>query len=238
MVTTEFVFTLAAFQTGPVDLGSLEVSWVRVDGVSGTELVALPALVIESLVPPLETELRPLKPQAEIGGGPAMWQQDEVAVAAAAASALVLAGLLALWLRSRRHPLDAPDADTAIEDAARRELQAIGAAGLLARGEFDEYYGRISLAIREYLAARFRFPATALTTTELRSWMPGRGVERWQARLVQGLLERCDAAVYARRYPDPASADHDLTVALEIVEITREHRAAAPAPPAATEIRA
>lgn len=236
--TTEFAFTLAAFQTGPIALGSVEVSWVRADGASGSESVVLPTLVIESLVPPFETELRPLKPQAEIGGAPAAWQRDEVAVAAAAGSALVLAGLLALWLRSRRHPLSAPRADTAIEDAARRELQAIGAAGHLARGEFDEYYGRISLAVRQYLAARFGFPAIALTTTELRSRMPGRGVERWQARLVQGLLERCDAAVYAHRYPDPASADHDLTVALEIVEITREQLAGAPVPPATEEIRA
>ena len=47
------------------------------------------------------------------------------------------------------------------------------------------------------------------------------GVERWQARLVSGLLDRCDGAVYARRRPDPSSADHDLTVAYEIVELSR-----------------
>ena len=39
--------------------------------------------------------------------------------------------------------------------------------------------------------------------------------------LVAGLLERCDDAVYAHRYPDFASADHDLTVAYEIVELSR-----------------
>ena len=51
--------------------------------------------------------------------------------------------------------------------------------------------------------------------------MTGHGVDRWQARLVAGLLDRCDAAVYARRYPEPASADHDLTLAYEIVELGR-----------------
>lgn len=51
--------------------------------------------------------------------------------------------------------------------------------------------------------------------------MTSHGVDRWQARLVSGLLDRCDRAVYARQYPDPASADHDLTVAFEIVELSR-----------------
>jgi hypothetical protein len=51
-------------------------------------------------------------------------------------------------------------------------------------------------------------------------------VERWQARLVGGLLERCDAAVYAGQRPDPASADHDLTVAFEIIELARPRASA------------
>jgi hypothetical protein len=55
--------------------------------------------------------------------------------------------------------------------------------------------------------------------------MTSHGVDRWQARLVSGLLERCDLAVYARQYPDPASADHDLTVAFEIVELSRPQAA-------------
>jgi len=221
-VVTEFAFMLAAFQTGPISLGALEVSWVRDDGLSGQESVTPPPLVIESLAPPLETTLRPLKPQAEVGGAPAAWQRTEVAVAAGGAGAVALAGLLALWLRSRRGAAAHFSADTAAEDAARRALEAIGAEGLLARGAIEEYYGRISLVTREYLERRFAFPATALTTRELQQRMAPAGVERWQARLVHGLMERCDAAVYAHRHPELASADHDLTVALEIVEITRE----------------
>ena len=78
--------------------------------------------------------------------------------------------------------------------------------------------------VRTYLAARFWFNATALTTRELRERFDAAGIGRWQARLADGLLERCDAAVYARARPDPASADHDLTVAYEIVELSRPRR--------------
>ena len=47
------------------------------------------------------------------------------------------------------------------------------------------------------------------------------GFERFQALLVGRVLDRCDAAVFARRYPDPVSADQDLTAAYEIVELSR-----------------
>ncbi len=79
----------------------------------------------------------------------------------------------------------------------------------------------IAAVVRRYLSERIGFNAHALTTEELERRMTANGVDRWQARLVGGLLERCDAAVYAHRFPDPASADHDLTVAYEIVELSR-----------------
>ena len=62
---------------------------------------------------------------------------------------------------------------------------------------------------------------SALTTAELDQSAEDAGIGRWQARLATGLLQRCDAAVYARSRPDPASADHDLTVAYEVVELSR-----------------
>jgi hypothetical protein len=74
--------------------------------------------------------------------------------------------------------------------------------------------------VRSFLQEEFGLGARALTTPELQQRMVALGVERWQARLVSGLLDRCDGAVYAHRRPDPASADHDLTVAFEIIELS------------------
>lgn len=111
--------------------------------------------------------------------------------------------------------------DTSVEDAARARLDTLAAANTLGAGDYDRYYGELAEVVRDYLEARFVFAATALTTPELERLMTGHGVERWQARLVGGLLERCDAAVYAGQRPEPASADHDLTVAFEIIELAR-----------------
>jgi hypothetical protein len=113
------------------------------------------------------------------------------------------------------------------EDQARRLLEEMARANPLAGGDYDTYYGTISAVIRGYLQQRFDFSATALTTRELERRMTSHGVERWQARLVGGLLDRCDSAVYARRHPDPASADHDLTVAFESIELSRRPDATA-----------
>jgi hypothetical protein len=58
--------------------------------------------------------------------------------------------------------------------------------------------------------------------------MVRRGMDRWQARVVGGLLDQCDAVVYAHYRPAVERADADLTAAYEIIEMTRPG-AAAPA---------
>jgi hypothetical protein len=113
------------------------------------------------------------------------------------------------------------------ETSARQRLDVLAASDPLSRRDYDTYYGTIAEVVRDYLQARFGFGARALTTTELQQRMVTMGVERWQARLVSGLLDRCDAAVYARSRPDPSSADHDLTVAYEVIELSRPVEAVA-----------
>ncbi len=106
------------------------------------------------------------------------------------------------------------------EDAARRALDVAGA-GFVADGDYEAYYGRLSTTVRNYLTQRFEFPAFALTTLELQARMTSRGMDRWQARLAGGLLDQCDAVVFARYRPAAERADADLTAAYEIVEMSR-----------------
>ena len=79
----------------------------------------------------------------------------------------------------------------------------------------------MAVTLRNYLTERFGFPAFALTTTEMQDEMVRRGIDRWQARIVGGLLNQCDAVVYARYRPAIERADADLTAAYEIVEMSR-----------------
>ncbi len=229
-LVTVFSYLLAGFALGELTPGALRVSWLHADGAAGSIEVAAPPLIVRSTLTAGDTELRPLKPQIGIEGAPPAWRRP--ASVAALAVVLLSAGVAA-WVvrvRRRRAPPEAIEAaPSGPEVAARRRLDRLASARALENGDFDGYYGTISTVVRGFLEERFEFRATALTTVELQSRMVARGVDRWQARLVGGLLDRCDAAVYAHRYPDPLSADHDLTVAYEIVELSRPPSLVSPA---------
>ena len=224
---TEVAFTVAAFELGAQQLDELRVFWLREDGSSG-ELRATPApFEVTSALAGDPSQLRPLKPQATFGEPPPGWLRPAIA----GGVLLVVAAVVLLGVRRwlRRAPAPAPPAEqheVAPETAARRRLEELAAGGTLASGDYERFYGTLSVVLRDYLEERFAFTATALTTPELDREMGDHGVERWQARLAGGLLDRCDAAIYASRYPDPSSADHDLTVAFEVVALSRARRAA------------
>ncbi|MEZ4553517.1 MAG: hypothetical protein R3B59_06360 [Dehalococcoidia bacterium] len=219
---SQFEFVVAAFGLGAQQLPPLLLNWIDESGVSGEQTVEAPPFMVASTVDPGDAQLRPLKPQMSIEDAPVAWQWPATAVAT---TTMLLAAVATVFLLRRRRPAAVPAAATevavSIEDAARNRLAAMASEQPLAVGNYDAYYGTISGVVRGYLEERFAFRATALTTPELERRMTGQGVERWQARLVGGLLDRCDAAVYAGRRPDPASADHDLTVAFEIIELSR-----------------
>ena len=93
-----------------------------------------------------------------------------------------------------------------------------GGAGALLDSDPVAAYRALAFAVRRHLAEQYGFPARALTASELERRMEAEGLDRWQARLVAGLLENCDAVVYAGYRPAPERRRHDLTMAREIVE--------------------
>lgn len=224
---TSFILVLAPFALGTVEVGDFILQALREDGSAQDFGGALPALSVRQTVRQGDGELRPLKPQATIAGAPPAWLRPALLGGALLVACVVLAtAFVALRRRWRRGAIALlpPLPPATAEDAARRQLDALGAHDLLTAGDLEGYYGRLSSVVRAYLEERFEFRATALTSSELARRMAAEGLDRWQIRLVSGLLERCDAAVYARRYPPLPSADHDLTLAYEIVEFARPRR--------------
>lgn len=223
-VVTSYAFRYQLFmrggQDGEVGAGQLSLRWLREDGSTGVVTTGSPVLTVVPIRQPGDVELRPLKAQVSIPGAPPAWVTP-VAVAAAVVLTLAAAVLAGLWWRGRRRT-EAPAVPSMDAEArARARLDALRHERLGTDEAYQAYYGTLALTVREYLGERFEFNASALTASELERRMTSHGVDRWQARLVGGLLERADRAVYAREYPDPASADHDLTVAYEIVELSR-----------------
>jgi hypothetical protein len=224
---TETTFRYQLFTLGAVSAAPVSIRWIDEAGESGAFEIPGPQVTVVSVRAPGDEALRPLKPPLEVAGAPPAW----VVPGGVALLVLVLLALGAVIVRRlrRRVPEAEQEALDVPERSARERLASVQHAGLPDEAEFQRFYGTIASVVREYLGERFGFNATALTSSELETRMTGHGVDRWQARLVSGLLERCDRAVYARHYPDPESADHDLTVAFEIVELSR------PQPPKPSE---
>ena len=228
---TTFTWTVQPFLLEPIATGPVRLSWLRADGSNGDLAGPATTLIVTPTRSEKDEQLRPLKPQLGVAGAPPAWVRPAI-YGAATLAVVIIAALVTLWVRRRRaRHVEAPVIDVSPERTAREALDML-VAGAHDDESFQHYYGGIALAVRQYLSARFGFNAHALTTTELEQRMIAHGVDRWQARLVGGLLERCDAAIFARQYPNPASADHDLTVAYEIVELSRPQAAATPAPEA------
>ena len=168
--------------------------------------------VVETLPADAPLELSPLPPPAGIAGAESPFLKPAIALGVLAA-VLLLAGLTYLAVRwiARRPRKPAPA-------AAPRPRPDLAGAGAVLESDPVSAYRTLSAAVRRHLADTYGFPAVALTARELERRMEAEGVDRWQARLVGGLLENCDAVVYAGYRPATERRQADLTMALEIVE--------------------
>ena len=205
LVVASFVPGAAQFQ--PV------VSVVNGSEVTQRLLPLLTLTVRSGLGPNDPLEVSPLRPPAEIEGAESVLLRPAIALGAVVALFAVAAALFFVARRVARRP--------------RRQVvepqpvllppTLTGAEGLIEHDPVGAYR-TLSSVVRGALGSKYGFPATSLTTPELKRRMEAAGVDRWQARLVGGLLDECDAVVYAGYRPAGERRDADLNMAREIVE--------------------
>ncbi len=217
---TTIAYTLAAFRTGDLTIPPQSITYRGPSG-SGTLTTSAIPVTIVSVLSPLDTELRPLKAQIDLGDpapSPVVPTLFIAAFAALTAFGYVLArraaGIVPAPARASRVVVARPSA----HDIARTALDAIAAADLAA--DAPEYYARIAATVRTYLSARFDFPAYAMTRRELERSATTSGIDRWPARIIANLLEQCEAVEFATFRPAPERRTADLTAASEIIELT------------------
>jgi hypothetical protein len=215
------VYEVAAFRVGTVELPALTVTARLPDG-STTAVQTQPVPInVQSVIPPGEnpTDVRDLKPQVSFPPVSGVNTRTVALIVAAIALALALAILvLRRLLRRRVDVLPLPAPPPSPEATARAELDRIAALGLIEKGELKQFHILLAACIRRYLTARHRFPAFAMTSTELRRGMQDHGVGRWQARLVTGLLTESDAVNFAQYVPARARCEQNLEMAYQIVD--------------------
>ena len=215
--TTSIIYELQVFDFDLPQQLEIEVLWVTEDGQTGlvSNFVDLPTVI--RLVTDASTTVRDLKPQQITSGD----YDRTFSYRLFLGFMIVFLFFLAFTLYFRRNnALELAQNDS--EDMARSQLAELHSLNLDEVADLQKFYSSLSSVIRLYLLNRFSLDALTYTSSELNKLMVENGIERWQARLVGELLKRCDLAIYAHIYPDPDSANSDLTLAYEIVEFARE----------------
>lgn len=204
---------VAPFWPGDVRFAPAVVVFRGADVESRT-LPALAITVNQTLRVDEPDELSPLPGPRAIGGGESPLLRPAIGGAGALGAALIyLAGLWAVrrW-RARPRPV-APLPPTA--PPAPPDFDAVEA---VIHSDPAGAYRTLSSVVRTVLAGRYGIPAAALTAAEIARRMEAQGLDRWQARLVSGLLGECDAVIYAGYRPAAERRLFDLNMAREIVE--------------------
>jgi hypothetical protein len=126
------------------------------------------------------------------------------------AVATVIALLLLRWWRKRPRVVTGPPPKLPWV-VALEELRAIRRSTLLADGKTDEYYDRVSDAVRKYLGARYGFDGLEATTDEMHSCLIRVRPPIAKMSEIMRFLEECDLVKFARVVP----TDKDCLEALE-----------------------
>lgn len=208
-----FAARVAPFSPGAV---SFAPSVAIVRGRESAQRV-LPAVSLEvrpTLAVDAELVLSALPAPASIGGAESRLLKPAIGAAVAGGAALVA---LILWFAGRavvrKFRRELP-----VEEAAPVPVTLDGAAALIDSDPVGAYR-LMANVVKGELARRYGMRATALTSTELRRRLEA-GSDRWEARLVGGLLEECDSVIYAGYRPAAERRQADLTMAREIVEVS------------------
>jgi hypothetical protein len=218
----DIVVTL--FEPGQYQTPSLVVTHSKADG-SQEELGApVVQLTITSILTD-DTELRDLKPQAELPLPP-IWPW----VVATILLSIFVLGLFAglgLWLydRQRRRAdlelVPVPFVDTRPPEViALTELDRIEGLNLPARNEIKEHYSLVDVCLRRYIEGRYQIPALEQTSTELRTAFRKSATRAEDAAEFMDVFLESDLVKFARYVPHVDNVNGLVNRARHLVHTT------------------
>ncbi len=197
------VYAITPWRTGELELPEVAVEVVGGDESPRTVEVALPSLLVVTVLPPDSTARDPKPARGVLG---ASW--DWLAMGLILLLAAAVVGALYWWWRRRRGEVEEETPWVPTIPPRERALAALQEArdsGLVERGEWKPFYTLVSEAVRDYAAALEPTWSEDLTTTELLS--------RFRAQVGLGesislgdVLRPADQVKFARREPDREAA--------------------------------
>ena len=210
--TTTIALDARLFAPGSFSTPPLSVSVT--DGAGNLSEVAVAPIPVEiaSVLVEGDTELRDIKPQADMPLA-AMWP----AILGGLVAAIALIAAAILWLRNRKR--DAID-NRLPHERAFDELDGITALHLPEHGQFKEHYTLVSDCIRQYMEATVHVPVLERTTSEIRTSFRQANIPANVTHQFVRFLDESDLVKFSTFTPDVVSAQTLLALGHDIVEMT------------------
>lgn len=181
------------------------------------ELTVAPAAVnIASVLVEGDTELRDIKPQAEMPFLNLLpWVAGGLLLAALAAGGFLL------WKRHQAKLALAAIDNRLPHEVAFDELDRIGRLGLPEQGRFKEHYSLISDTVRFYIERTYHVPMLERTTGEIRISLLQTTISRANGAQLLAFLDESDVVKFSEYTPSESSAYEMIGRARGIVEATK-----------------
>ena len=205
------LFAPGAYQTPPLAIsvtdGAGQLSNVPVTSVPVT---------IASVLTAGDTELRDIKPQAElpfINWLP--WLLGGLLLA------LLAGGGYLFWRRRQAQRALAAVDNRLPHEVALDQLTAVAGLGLPEQGRFKEHYSLVTDTVRGYLETTYGLPMTERTTGEIQRELRGSAMPRGAQQQLLAFLQESDLVKFADLIPSEAEAYELVAQGRAIVEATR-----------------
>lgn len=235
---TAWTVKVRPFATGDLTFPALSLSYRLVDGGGEGAPVGPGAAAQSVATEPAIIHVRSVLPEGDhppAGIKDPWWLRRSwwSVILGALAAILLGAAVVAAWRRYRRRLRAGPAAPAAAAvpeeppyERALRELEALLAGDLLARGKLKEFHIALSEIIKRFLAGRYRFDALDRTTAEVLADLSRSGAGSSLLGGAAQLLGACDLVKFAKHRPAPAEIDETVGSARALIETGRPPRAA------------
>jgi hypothetical protein len=182
-----------------------------------SEVTAAPAAInISSVLVEGDTELRDIKPQAEMPFTNLLpWITGGLLLAAAV-------GGFALWWRRRQARLALAAIDNRLpHEVAQDTLREIERMGLPEQARFKEHYTLVSDTVRHYVKRAYEVPMMERTTSEIQTSLKQSDLTQAASRQLVRFLEESDLVKFSKFQPTEATAYELIAQARAFVEATK-----------------
>ncbi len=212
---TDYVVT--AYRTGDLEVAPLALWFLTAEGDSGRLSSDAVRLVVRSVLPENESDIRDIRGPVEMRTRVPLWLWLGLAV--------LVAAVFVLWRYfRRRRGATVQEAESPPVDWYA-ELEKIGRMGLLDRGEYKKHYSLVSDVVRRHLEGRAGVEAMESTTFEVAWRLRQTRVSETYVSDLEGFLADADLVKFAKMRPPEQAALAAVDRARDLMRrIEREHR--------------